>query len=84
MCQTRIVQSRLEERFPGQAFTLHPIKAEADKNPELPLTALSGEGVFVKELEAALLGGRIDLAVHSLKDMPLDGPPGLRDRKSVV
>lgn len=78
MCQAQIVQSRLEERFPKQAFTLQTIKAEADKNPELPLTAMSGEGVFVKELEAALLDGRIDLAVHSLKDVPLAVPQGLR------
>ncbi len=78
MCQARIVQTRLEERAPDRAFTLQTIKAQADQNPELSLTAMSGEGVFVKELEAALLKGRIDLAVHSMKDLPLEIPRELR------
>ena len=78
MCQARIVQTLLEERFPGLAFTLHTLSATADRNPELPLTAMSGEGVFVKELESALADQRIDLAVHSLKDLPLDLPESLR------
>ena len=77
MCQAHIVQARLEERFPDRVFTLRTIKAQADKKPELPLIAMEGEGIFVKELEAALLDGRIDLAVHSLKDLPLDLPPAL-------
>ena len=78
MCQAQIVQAMLEERYPGRPFTLQTIKARADANPELPLVAMGGEGVFVKELEAALLAGRIDLAVHSLKDLPLATPPSLR------
>ena len=77
MCQAEIVEARLEERFPGRTFTLKTIKAQADRNPELPLTAMGGEGVFVKELEAALAEGRIDCAVHSMKDLPLDVPPAL-------
>lgn len=77
MCQAQIVQARLEERSPGRTFRLETIKAQADKNPELPLVAMSGEGVFVKELESALAGGRIDVAVHSMKDLPLETPPGL-------
>ena len=78
MCQAHIVQTMLEERVPGREFRLETIKAHADKNPELPLVAMGGEGVFVKELEAALLDGRIDLAVHSMKDLPLDTPAPLR------
>ena len=78
MCQAQIVQTKLEERVSGRTFQLQTIKAQADKNPELSLTAMTGEGVFVKELEAALLDGRIDLAVHSMKDLPLDIPSGLR------
>ena len=77
LCQAQIVQARLEERFPDRAVRLEPITAQADKNPNLPLTLMSGEGVFVKELEAALADGRIDLAVHSLKDLPLELPSGL-------
>jgi len=78
MCQAQIVQTKLEERCPGRSFTLRTIKAQADKNPELPLVAMGGEGVFVKELEAALLECQIDCAVHSMKDLPLEIPPGLR------
>ena len=77
VCQAQIVQTRLEERFPRCAFALQTIKARADKNPELSLTAMGQEGVFVKELEGALADGRIDLAVHSMKDLPLDLPAGL-------
>ena len=78
MCQAQIVQAKLEERFPGRPVRLQTIAAQADKNPELPLVALGGEGVFVKELEAALMEGRIDCAVHSMKDLQLDAPPGVR------
>ena len=78
LCQTQIVQARLEERHPGRPFRVQTINAQADQNPELLLTAMGGEGVFVKELEAALAAGQIDCAVHSLKDLPLETPPGLR------
>ncbi len=78
MCQAQIVQARLEECAPGHTFRLQTIKAQADQHPDVSLTTLSGEGIFVKELEAALLEGRIDLAVHSLKDLPLDTPSALR------
>lgn len=78
MCQAQIVQTKLEERFPQRAFHLKKIKAQADKNPELPLIAMGGEGVFVKELETALLDDQIDFAVHSMKDLPLEAPSTLR------
>ena len=74
LCQAQIVQTKLEERFPRKTFAVKTIKARADQNPELPLIAMGGEGVFVKELEHALLDGRIDLAVHSMKDLPLEIP----------
>ena len=78
MCQAQIIQTRLEEQRPGCPITLKTIKAQADKNPELPLVAMGGEGVFVKELESALLEGQIDCAVHSMKDLPLAIPEPLR------
>ena len=53
------------------------IVSQADRHPDVALTAMEGEGVFVKELEAALVRGQIDLAVHSLKDLPLDVPQEL-------
>ncbi len=78
LCQARMVQTLLEERAPGCSIELKTLKAQADQNPELPLAAMGGEGVFVKELEAALLERRVDFAVHSLKDVPLETPAGLR------
>ena len=78
MCQAQIVQVKLEERAASRPILIQRIKAQADQHPERPLVAMEGEGVFVKELETALLDGRIDLAVHSMKDLPLDLPRPLR------
>ena len=76
--QASRVQQRLAERFPERRFTLQTITATADQRPEAPLSAMGGEGIFVKELEQALLAREIDIAVHSLKDVPLAVPSGLR------
>lgn len=78
MCQARFVKGELEKKHPRQRFDLKSISAEADLKPEQSFEAMSGEGIFVKELETALLERRIDLAVHSLKDLPLDMPPSLK------
>ncbi len=75
--QAQLVQARLEACHPAHPVRLQTISARADREPDRPLDALGGEGVFVKELEAALLAGDIDAAVHSLKDMPLAMPDGL-------
>ena len=76
-CQAQIVHTQLEARAPSQRFVFKAIKAEADARPDVSLVAIGGEGVFVKELEAALLAGEIDCAVHSLKDLPLQTPDGV-------
>ncbi|MBI4354479.1 MAG: hydroxymethylbilane synthase [Candidatus Omnitrophica bacterium] len=76
-CQAHIIQTRLEEQCPSRRFVFKAVAADADKRPDVSLTAMSGEGIFVKELEAALLAGEIDCAVHSLKDLPLASPEGL-------
>ena len=78
MRQAQIIQAKLKERCPQQPFALQTITARADQHPERPLADLGGEGVFVKELERALRERRIDVAVHSMKDLPLDLPDGLR------
>ncbi|MBI2884844.1 MAG: hydroxymethylbilane synthase [Candidatus Omnitrophica bacterium] len=75
--QARQVESALRALDPAQPVTFTTITAGADRNPDVPLTALGGEGVFVKELEAALLQDEIDAAVHSLKDVPTSLPDGL-------
>ena len=75
--QANWVQSALNEKFPGQNVELITIKTKGDKILDVPLAKVGGKGLFVKEIEQALLEGRIDLAVHSMKDMPAEIPEGL-------
>ena len=75
--QAHWVQSALNEKFPGQKVELVTIKTKGDKILDVPLAKVGGKGLFVKEIEQALLEGRIDLAVHSMKDMPAEIPQGL-------
>lgn len=71
------VKTRLEHLHPGTRVALEVIKTKGDKIQDVPLAKVGGKGLFVKEIEEALLDGRIDIAVHSMKDMPADIPPGL-------
>ena len=75
--QANHVSERLREAWPGLAIDMSIIKTEGDQRTDVPLTASFGKGVFVREIEDALLHGTIDLAVHSLKDLPTDTPMGL-------
>ncbi|MFZ5823587.1 MAG: hydroxymethylbilane synthase [Bacillota bacterium] len=77
LTQTGWVVDRLKEANPGTEFELHTFKTVGDKVLDVALSQIGGKGLFTKELEDALLDGRADLAVHSLKDMPTDLPPGL-------
>jgi hydroxymethylbilane synthase len=61
----------------GSANSLRVIKTLGDLNPQAALARIGGKGVFTKEIEDALLAGEIDLAVHSLKDLPTESPAGL-------
>ena len=74
--QAEQVQSQLQATDPGLTVRIEIIKTTGDVKTE-PLTVIGGKGVFTKELEDALLGGRIDLAVHSLKDLPTILPDNL-------
>ena len=76
LVQTEIVLSLLRARAPSVAFEVVRIASTGDRVRTVPIPDL-GQGAFVKELEAALLGGEIDMAVHSLKDLPTEPPPGL-------
>jgi hydroxymethylbilane synthase len=76
--QAEWVKSALNEKFPGQAVELVTIKTKGDKILDVPLAQVGGKGLFVKEIELALLDQRIDIAVHSMKDMPAEIPAGLR------
>ncbi|MDZ4384104.1 MAG: hydroxymethylbilane synthase, partial [Nitrospirota bacterium] len=72
--QARHVQSELEKRHPGLSVTITKIKTTGDKILDVPLSQVGGKGLFVKEIEEALLENEVDIAVHSMKDMPADLP----------
>lgn len=71
------VRSQLLNLHPECHVELVKIKTTGDKILDVPLAQVGGKGLFVKEIETALLEGRVDLAVHSMKDMPAEVPPGL-------
>ena len=75
--QAEHVGARLRELYAGLEVELVTMKTRGDKLLDAPLAKVGGKGLFVKELEAGLLDGRADLAVHSLKDLPAELPPGL-------
>lgn len=75
--QSEWVKSRILALHPGCEVELVKIKTTGDKILDVPLAQVGGKGLFVKEIETALLEGRVDLAVHSMKDMPAEVPPGL-------
>jgi hydroxymethylbilane synthase len=75
--QANWVKSELEQRYPGMEVTLTKIKTIGDKILDVPLAQVGGKGLFVKEIEEAMLRDEIDIAVHSMKDVPTDFPEGL-------
>ena len=75
--QAEWVKERLVKAHPHLNVTLVKIKTMGDKVLDVPLAKIGGKGLFVKEIEEALLDKRIDLAVHSMKDVPTEFPEGL-------
>lgn len=75
--QANWVKQQLEIVHPGLTVSLLGMTTQADKMLDTPLFQIGGKGLFVKELEEALLDGRADIAVHSMKDVPMVLPPGL-------
>lgn len=75
--QTELVVRALRAHYPDLEPEVREVRTEGDRRASDPLSRIGGRGVFVKELEAALLGGEADLAVHSLKDVPAELAPGL-------
>ncbi|WP_044100221.1 hydroxymethylbilane synthase [Acinetobacter pittii] len=75
--QAEHIRARLEELHPDLTVELVKFVTQGDKILDTPLAKIGGKGLFVKELEAALLDGRADLAVHSMKDVPMALPEGL-------
>lgn len=77
MWQSNYIAGRLREEYPGCEVTLKKIVTKGDRILDVPLAKIGGKGQFTKEIEQELLDGTIDLAVHSLKDMPTVLPEGL-------
>nr|WP_027600342.1 MULTISPECIES: hydroxymethylbilane synthase [Pseudomonas] len=75
--QADYVKARLEAAHPGLRVSLLPMTSRGDKLLDAPLAKIGGKGLFVKELENALLDGSADIAVHSMKDVPMEFPAGL-------
>lgn len=75
--QAEHVRAELQRLHPGLAVELVTFTTQGDKILDTPLAKIGGKGLFVKELEVALLDGRADIAVHSMKDVPMEFPDGL-------
>ena len=77
LTQSGFIQKRIEESWPEVKVELVIIKTTGDKIQDVPLAKVGGKGLFVKEIEEALAAGEVDLAVHSMKDVPAVLPDGL-------
>uniref|UniRef100_UPI0040560BDA hydroxymethylbilane synthase n=1 Tax=Candidatus Electrothrix sp. TaxID=2170559 RepID=UPI0040560BDA len=75
--QSTWVKNQIEKQYPDTTVQLVKIVTKGDKILDVPLAKVGGKGLFVKEIEDALLDGRVDLAVHSIKDVPAELPEGL-------
>jgi len=76
MWQAEHVRAHLRAHYPSCEVTLLGLTTQGDRIIDQPLADIGGKGLFIKELEQAMADGRADLAVHSLKDVPMDMPPG--------
>jgi hydroxymethylbilane synthase len=72
--QTQLVASHIQKLHPGLSIEIIPIKTTGDVIQDRPLADIGGKGLFTREIQRALLDGRIDLAVHSFKDLPITQP----------
>ncbi|MFQ6372628.1 hydroxymethylbilane synthase [Shewanella sp. YIC-542] len=77
MWQAEFVKAELEKIHPGLVVELLPMSTKGDVILDTPLAKVGGKGLFVKELEVAMLAGQADIAVHSMKDVPVEFPEGL-------
>jgi hydroxymethylbilane synthase len=76
MWQARNIQARLTQLYPQSKVTILGMTTQGDRILDRALDKIGGKGLFVKELEDALAAGRADIAVHSMKDVPMVLPPG--------
>lgn len=75
--QSEHIKARLESMFPGLQVEIHGMTTKGDQILDVPLAKIGGKGLFVKELEQSMLSGQTDIAVHSMKDVPMRFPEGL-------
>ncbi|ABC76452.1 hydroxymethylbilane synthase [Syntrophus aciditrophicus] len=78
LTQTRQIAARLQGQYPEMHLEIVVIKTSGDIQKDVPLAKIGGKGLFIKEIEEALLAGTVDLAVHSMKDLPAELPEGLQ------
>src|SRR4030095_14714912 len=77
LAQTAWVKEKLEEKYPAARIETILIKTSGDRFFETSVQSIGGKGIFTKEIEDALLRNEIDVAVHSMKDLPTELPAGL-------
>ena len=77
LCQAELVKRSLLELYPNLSVVIASVTTSGDKLLNKPLARVGGKGLFVKELEQALLANQADIAVHSMKDVPVELPKGL-------
>jgi hydroxymethylbilane synthase len=77
LTQTQLIADRIKKKHPGLDIEIVQIRTKGDKLQDVALVSIGGKGVFVKEIEEALLKGDIHIAVHSMKDMPVELPEEL-------
>tara|TARA_R110001592_G_scaffold86031_1_gene254016 strand:- start:23212 stop:24153 length:942 start_codon:yes stop_codon:yes gene_type:complete len=75
--QSEHIKARLEALYPDLKITINGMTTQGDKILDVPLAKIGGKGLFVKELENAMIEGQADIAVHSMKDVPMEFPEGL-------
>lgn len=75
--QSEFIKAQLESLYPGLEVTINGMTTKGDKILDVPLAKIGGKGLFVKELETSMLEGESDIAVHSMKDVPMEFPDNL-------
>ncbi len=78
MWQAEYIQTRLQEAYPDLEVIINSMTSRGDQILDTPLAKIGGKGLFTKELETSMLAGESHIAVHSLKDVPMEFPDGLR------
>lgn len=76
MWQAEFVKAELEKVFPALEIELLPMSTKGDKILDVPLAKIGGKGLFIKELEDRMMAGEADIAIHSMKDVPMELPEG--------